>query len=46
MKQEERRKRFQLNEEQAAIAGYLHDISTIYSNNERITVAEESRNIS
>lgn len=34
-------KRFQLNEEQAAIAGYLHDISAIYPNNERIKVAEE-----
>lgn len=27
-------KRFQLNEEQAAIAGYLHDISAIYPNND------------
>lgn len=34
-------KRFGLDEEAAAIAGYLHDISAIIPNDERIEVAEE-----
>lgn len=34
-------KRFGVNEEAAAIAGYLHDISAIIPNDERIQVAEE-----
>ncbi|PQZ53251.1 HAD family hydrolase [Bacillus sp. MYb209] len=32
---------FHENEEKAAIAGYLHDISAIFPNEERIAVAEE-----
>lgn len=38
-------KRFQVNEEQAVIAGYLHDISAIFPNNERIAVVIWNRNI-
>ncbi|KFM99170.1 HD domain-containing protein [Bacillus clarus] len=34
-------RRFHINEEEAAIAGYLHDISAIFPNEERIAVAEE-----
>ncbi|MFI8709290.1 bis(5'-nucleosyl)-tetraphosphatase (symmetrical) YqeK [Bacillus sp. NPDC077411] len=34
-------KRFGLDEEEAAIAGYLHDISAIIPNDERIQVAEK-----
>lgn len=32
---------YHVNEEKAAIAGYLHDISAIFPNEVRITVAEE-----
>ncbi len=34
-------KRFQVNEEQAAACGYLHDISAIFPNDERIAVVEK-----
>ncbi|MBS9803436.1 bis(5'-nucleosyl)-tetraphosphatase (symmetrical) YqeK [Bacillus toyonensis] len=33
--------KFHVDEEKAAIAGYLHDISAIFPSEERITVAEE-----
>ena len=32
---------YHVNEEKAAIAGYLHDISAIFPNEERVAVAEE-----
>ena len=33
--------KFHVDKEKAAIAGYLHDISGIFPNEERIAVAEE-----
>ena len=32
---------YHVNEEKAAIAGYLHDISAIFPNGDRIVVAEQ-----
>ncbi len=41
MRQKKIAEKFHVDKEKAAIAGYLHDISGIFPNEERIAVAEE-----